>query len=143
MPEPQKRRTRLIAAGLLACLALTTVAAPVMAGRIKAPSTSSTLALVLLDGGDGTANRGERAAFNVSTTATTRPFVGVRCYQSGNFVLDGYTGYFDSYIYDPWVTLDSPYWDASAPADCTARLFYYDKRGNQKVIATLGFTAQP
>jgi hypothetical protein len=140
---PQNRRARLVAAGVLACLVLTTVAAPVMAGRVRAPSTSSTLSLVMLDGTDATANRGERAAFNVSTTATTRPFVGVRCYQGGNFVLDGYTGYFDGYLYDPWVTLDSPYWDPQASADCTARLFYYDRRGNQKVIATLGFVAQP
>lgn len=104
---------------------------------------SGTIALVVLDGADGTANHGERVGFDVATTATDRPFVGVRCWQGSQWVLDGYTGYFDSYMFDPWVTLDSPYWTSGAPADCSARLFSYDKRGNQKILATVDFVAQP
>ena len=101
------------------------------------------LSLVVLDGADSVANHGERVAFEVSTTATDRPFVGVRCWQGSDWVLDGYTGYFETYMYDPWVTLDSPYWTAGVEASCTARLFYYDNRGNQNVLATLDFPALP
>jgi len=103
--------------------------------------TTATMSLVVLDGADSTANHGERVGFEVATTATDRPFVGVRCWQGDAFVLDGYTGYFETYMFDPWVTLDSPYWTAGVEANCTARLFYYDKRGNQKVLATLDFPA--
>jgi hypothetical protein len=106
-------------------------------------TSGATISLVVLDGTDDVANHRERVAFDVSTTATDRPFVGLRCYQGANFVLDGYTGYFDEYLYDPWITLGSPYWDPAVAADCTARLFYFDKRGNQKVLATLEFGAYP
>ena len=106
-------------------------------------TTNSSLSLVLLDSTDGFAHNGQRVAFDVSTTATDRPFVGVRCWQGANWVLDAYTGYFESYMFDPWVTLDSPYWVDGVEASCTARLFYYDSKGNQKVLATLDFPALP
>jgi len=104
---------------------------------------TGTISLVLLDGADSVANYMERAAFDVSTTATDRPFVGLRCWQGGNFVLDGYTGYFDSYMFDPWIYLGSPYWAPDLSANCTARLFWYDSRGNQNVVATLDFDVAP
>ena len=104
---------------------------------------SGTIALALLDGGDSVANYRERAAFDVSTTATDRPFVGLRCFQGANFVLDGYVGYFDDYMFDPWITLGSPYWQPDVAANCTARLFWYDSRGNQNVVATLDFVVLP
>ena len=97
----------------------------------------------VLDGADAVANHTERVAFNVATTATDRPFVGVRCWQGSAWVLDRYTGYFSTYMFEPWVTLDSSYWTPDQPANCIARLFYYDKRGNQKVLATVDFTALP
>ncbi|HVL53581.1 MAG TPA: hypothetical protein VM344_04920 [Vitreimonas sp.] len=104
-------------------------------------TSTSSLSLVLLDSTDGFAHHTQRVAFDVSTTATDRPFVGVRCWQGTDWVLDAYTGYFESYMFDPWVTLDSDYWTPGVDATCTARLFYYDKRGNQKVLATLDFPA--
>ena len=109
-------------------------------GKTTSPSS---LSLVLLDSTDGMAHHGQRVGFDVSTTATDRPFVGVRCWQGANWVLDGYTGYFETYMFEPWVTLDSPYWADGVDATCTARLFYYDRKGNQKVLATLDFPAQP
>jgi len=149
-PSRPKRGRRLLGAtaeaGLITLLMFGLIAGTALAapgggkGGGKAPAGS--LSLVLLDGSDTVANYRERAAFDVVTSAS-RPFVGLRCWQNGGIVLDGYTGYFDGYMFDPWVTLGSPYWDASASADCTARLFTYDKRGNQKVIATLDFTAWP
>ena len=148
-PARPKRGRRFLGAateaGLITLLmfgliAGTTLAAP---GGDKGggKQASGSLALVLLDGADGVANYMERASFDVETSAS-RPFVGVRCYQDG-MVLDGYTGYFDSYMFDPWVTLGSPYWDAASAATCSARLFTYDKRGNQKVIATIEFPVAP
>jgi hypothetical protein len=107
------------------------------------PSGGGTISWHVLDGGDAVANYRELVAFDVSTTATDRPFVGLRCYQDRTFVLDGYTGYFPTYMFDPWITLGSPSWDSAAPADCTARLFHYNKRGGQVVLASTSFTVQP
>jgi hypothetical protein len=133
-------------ASLVALLVVGLVAGTVFAakgGGGKPTRGDGTIALVVLDGSDSVANYRERVAFNVSSSSTDRPFVGLRCYQNGNFILDGYTGYFETYMYDPWITLGSPYWNPDLAADCTARLFYYNSRGNQVVLATTSFTAQP
>lgn len=150
-PPRRKRAGRLLGAVTEASLITLLTFGLVVGSALAAPGgkggggggkqASGSLALVLLDGTDGTANYMERAAFDVETSAS-RPFVGVRCWQDG-MVLDAYTGYFDSYMFDPWVTLGSPYWDAASPANCTARLFTYDKRGNQKVVATIDFPVAP
>ena len=103
---------------------------------------SSTLALIVMD--DATdARHGGRVTFEVSTTATDRPFVGLRCWQGANWVYDGYVGYFPTAMFDSWFVLGSPYWVDGVDASCTARLFYYDKRGNQKVLTTLAFAVLP
>ena len=149
-PRRPRRARRLLGAateaGLITLLMLGLIAGTALAapggGKGGGGRTSGTIALVLLDGADDIANYRERAAFDVQTSAS-RPFVGVRCWQGGGMVLDGYTGYFDGYMFDPWVTLGSPYWDAAASANCTARLFTYDKRGNQKVMATIDFPVAP
>lgn len=138
----------LLQAGIIATLIIGLLAVPVLAakggnGGPGGGKAGGTISLVVLDGEDAATNHGERVAFQVATDATDRPFVGVRCWQDGAFVLDGYTGYFDSYMFEPWVWLDSPYWTAGVTADCSARLFYYDKRGNQKVLATVDFAALP
>jgi hypothetical protein len=151
-PRPKRGRRFLGAAteaGLITLLMFGLIAGTTLAakggnghgGSGGGKPASGSLSLVLLDGTDGGANYMERAAFNVETSASL-PFVGVRGWQDG-LVLDGYTGYFDSYMFDPWVTLGSPYWDAASPATCAARLFTYDKRGNQKVIATIEFPVAP
>lgn len=145
-PAALRPLTVLVRASLVAVLVVGLAAGTALAGKGnpgKPGTAAGTINLVMLDGEDATPNYGERVAFDVSTTATDRPFVGVRCYQGATFVMDGYTGYFPTYMFDPWVTLGSPYWDPAVPADCTARLFLYDKRGNQKVLATATFQAQP
>lgn len=146
LPRPRRARRFLGAAAeaaLITLLMFGLIAGTALGARGSGgKAAAGTIALVLLDGGDTTANYRERAAFDVQTSAS-RPFVGVRCWQNGGMVLDGYTGYFDDYMFDPWVTLGSPYWDAASPASCTARLFTYDKRGNQKVIATVDFPVAP
>ena len=104
-------------------------------------STGSSLSLVLMDGATE-ARWGGRVTFNVSSTAT-KPQVGLRCFQNGNFVYDGYVGYWDGYMFDPWFTLKSNYWVAGVPATCHARLFYNDSRGRQVVLATMSFPVAP
>ncbi len=98
----------------------------------------------MVDPADSVINQHDEVTFEVSTTATDRPFVGVRCSQSENLVYDGYVGYFPDYFSDTtWFTMDSPYWADGSAADCVARLFAYDRRGNQDVFATMSFRVAP
>lgn len=107
-----------------------------------ATTTSASLNLVVLDGAEAV-SQGDRVTFTTNQTSTDRPFVGVRCYQGEDWVLDAYVGVFAGYMFDPWVTLSSDYWTAGAPASCTARLFYFDRRGNEKPLATTTFAVAP
>jgi hypothetical protein len=137
-------RRSVIVLTLVSVLALASSGAAVAGKSSKAAGTgrpSGTFSLVLMDGATE-ARYGGRITFNVSTTAT-RPFVGLRCWQDGNLIGDGYVGYFSSYPYDPWFNLSSPYWDASAAADCTARLFKFNKRGGEYVMAKLAVPVAP
>jgi hypothetical protein len=105
-------------------------------------SSSSTLVgpVMLVDNnGDGLANHYDSITFNVATTATSKPQVGLRCYQGSAWVYDGYVGYWAGYMFTPYFTLDSGYWEAGVPATCNARLFYNDNRGREVVLATLSF----
>jgi hypothetical protein len=145
MPEPQQRRTRLIAAGLLACVVLTAAATPVFAGKPGSAATSASLvgpSLVVDAAANGVVNRGDSVTFTVSSSAA-KPYVGVRCYQGAAFVYDSYVGYYDAAWFAKEFTLSSTYWAASASADCTARLFSYDNRGRERVQATKLFTVAP
>jgi hypothetical protein len=80
--------------------------------------------------------------FNVSTTAS-QPEVGVRCWQGANWVLDAYAAYFETWMLTKDVTLTSNKWDPAADASCTARLFYYNKRGVEQVLAKVSFGVAP
>jgi hypothetical protein len=111
-------------------------------GKPSGGGSSSTMSLVLMDGATQAAHYG-RITFNVSTTATATPQVGLRCYQGGNWVYDAYVGYFPGYMFDKWFTLQSNYWVDGVPATCDARLFYNDSRGRQHVLATMSFPVAP
>ena len=89
--------------------------------------------------GNGETNYNDDVTFNVSTTATSQPEVGVRCWQGTNWVYDAYVSYFNSWLSPAYFTLTSSNWDATQNASCTARLFYYNKRGQENVLATLTF----
>jgi hypothetical protein len=106
------------------------------------PGAGSSFSLVLMDGATEAAHNG-RITFDVSTTATDVPEVGLRCYQGSNWVFDGYVGYFPSYMFDPWFTLDSGYWADGVAAICNARLFYFDGRGREIVLQTMTFPVAP
>jgi hypothetical protein len=118
-------------------------AAPHNGGGKPSGGGTISLGMVTDQNSDGLSNRGDEITFTVSTTATDRPFVGVRCYQGTNFVYDGYAGYFESALYSKNFTLSNPYWAEGTAAGCTARLFYYDKRGGQHIITSLDFVVNP
>ena len=108
--------------------------------QAKGRPDRGTVEVVMMESTDGQLHHGQKVKFNVTTDATDLPFVGVRCYQGDNFVLDAYVGYFEGYLGSKdYVTLDSTYWDANLDAACSARLFYFDRRGTQKILATTDF----
>jgi len=107
-------------------------------GGPKPSGGSSSFSLVLMDGATQPAHYG-RITFDVSTTATDVPEVGLRCYQGSEWVFDAYVGYFPSYLFDQWFTLDSNYWVDGVAATCHARLFYFDRRGREVVLQTMSF----
>jgi hypothetical protein len=73
--------------------------------------------------GDGLPNFGDYVEFNVSTTATTQPYVNLQCFQNGVLVASGWRGYFSGSLDYPYFGLYGGSW-ASGGADCTA---YLDK----------------
>jgi hypothetical protein len=100
----------------------------------------SSLTLVLLDSADAVPNYGEHATFEVSTTATDRPFVQLDCYQGGTRVYGMSAGFFPDYPFTTTYTLRSSYWTGGA-ADCTARL-YYSTNNKTTILTTLSFVAE-
>ena len=142
-------RASLIAALATSLVAGTAFAAKGGQGRSGSGSggggSSGTLDLVMVRdfNANGLPNRADYITFNVSTTSTDRPFVGLRCWQGTSWVYDGYVGYFPTYMFDPWFVLSSPYWAPSDEASCTARLFYYNKRGGENLLKTISFLVAP
>jgi hypothetical protein len=104
-------------------------------------STSSTLAgpvMVVDNNGNGTANWNDQVTFNVSTTATDRPYVKLDCYQSGVWVSTSTAGFFPESPWAPNFTLASGAWMSGA-ADCTATLYMDTSNGRTKDLASLSF----
>ena len=93
--------------------------------------------------GNGAPNYWDDITFNVSSSAS-HPMVGLRCWQGTNWVFDGYVGYWPDYQFEPFFRLGSQNWDSSQDASCTARLFYYNRRGGEVALANpLTFTVAP
>jgi hypothetical protein len=147
--RPVRGRRTGLAAAALAVAALTTLGASAPALAAKGggggkpagggTTSSSSLKLVLLDSTDNVAHWGQRVTFDVSTSATTEPHVGVTCSQNGVAVYTTQTGFYASYPW-PWtqtMTLSSGAWTGGA-ADCSATLYYFN--GSKTVTAaTLAF----
>jgi hypothetical protein len=118
------------------------VAPTALAGKGKPGGASGgggTLGLVLLNSSDGLPHYGQQVTFNVSTTATDKPFVKLNCYQAGVHVYWASAGFFEGYPW-PWTrnfTLRSSYWTGGA-ADCVATLYLYDGR-RYKDLTSLSF----
>ncbi len=90
-------------------------------GGGKPSGGSGTITLVLLDSTDGLAHYNQWVRFNVSTTATTEPWVNLKCYQGDTLVAQGWEGYFERSLSDGNFRLNSPMW-TGGEADCTAFL---------------------
>jgi hypothetical protein len=71
--------------------------------------------------GNGTPNYGDVVTFNISTTATTQPWVNLVCSQNGVVVAQGWDGFFAGSISGTSFGLYSPQWTGGA-ADCVAYL---------------------
>jgi hypothetical protein len=149
---PMTRR-RIAHAAQIAALVLVLILVPTaLAGNGKGGGGTTTTGSSTLTGpvivhdlnGNGYADHGDSITFNVSTTATSTPTVGLRCYQNGVWVYDEYLGFYSGgYWTNPYFTLDSTYWITGASASCTARLFYYDRRSREQGLATLTFPVGP
>jgi hypothetical protein len=107
----------------LAALATVFFASPADAakggGKPKVPPGTTTIALVVLSGGDSLPNWGENVTFNISTTQTTQPWVHLVCSQNGSVVSENWEGMFAGSLDDGVIGLYSPQWTGGA-ADCTA-----------------------
>ena len=99
-------------------------------GGQNATSTSGLTLVMVTDGNaDGLPNHGDVVTFDISTTATTQPFVNLQCYQNGAQVLNAWNGFFvGSFNTNDNFGLSSAAWQSGA-ADCTAWLDKSTKRG--------------
>jgi hypothetical protein len=127
-----------------AVLALTaSLAGPALAagkggGKGGGSTGSSSLSLVLLNSTDGVPHWDQQVTFDVSTTATTSPFVRLDCYQNGTWVYTASAGFFPAYPWSRNYTLASTSWMSGA-ADCTATLYSTSNGGSRTTtLATLG-----
>ena len=114
-------RAAVLATVAALCLACAPAALAAKGGPSKPPKSSgiASISLVLLNSTDGLAHYGQTVTFNISTTATTQPWVNLKCYQNGALVAEGWNGYFDGSLTGRNFGLSSPMWSGGA-ADCTA-----------------------
>jgi hypothetical protein len=108
-------------------------------GGNQGSSGGSSLSLVLLSSSDGLPHWNQWVTFNVSTTATDKPFVQLNCYQNGAWVYTASAGFFPTYPWAPNFDLASSAWTGGA-ADCTARLYSTSHGGTRTTtLATMSF----
>jgi len=96
-----------------------------------------TISLVLLESTDGLAHHGQDVTFNVSTTATDRPFVSLSCYQDGVWVYAASAGFFPDYPWSQNFTLANDWF--TSEGDCSARLYKTIDGSKTTTLATLNF----
>jgi hypothetical protein len=117
-------RTASVAAMCLA-LAPVALAAKVGGGAHRGggggPTSGGSISLVVLNSPDGLAHWHGEVTFDVSTTATSEPWVELTCSQNGAVVLTGWKGFFERSLTTQVFTLGSNGWQGG-PADCTAWL---------------------
>lgn len=133
------RTTRFALPAVLVALALAVVPAAVAGKGKPGGGSSSSLSVVVLNSPDGLPHHGGQVTFDVSTTATTRPYVQLDCSQGGALVYSASAGFYDAYPW-PWdrnFTLSSSYWTGGA-ADCTAQLTYWNGR-RWSTLTSIGF----
>jgi hypothetical protein len=150
-PIDRRRKGPAVAALAVALITTLSASSPALAakgGGGKPPgggSSSSSVRLVLLDSTDGLPHYGQRITFSVSTTATTRPFVRLNCYQDGVWLVAGSVGLFPDYPWSQEFILSSGGaaggWSSGA-ADCDATLYSNDGRRSTD-LAKIAFHVEP
>ena len=108
------------------------------AGGGTASSSTLSLKMVYDQNANGAPNWNDQVTFNVSTTATDKPWVKLNCYQAGVWVSTSTAGFFAAYPWAPNFTLASGGWTGGA-GDCTATLYMVTSNGRSKTLATLSF----
>jgi hypothetical protein len=103
-------------------------------GATGGSGTIALAPLVVDNNGNGAPNWGDVVTFNISTSATSQPWVHLICSQGGSMVAQGWDGYFDGALGGRNFGLSAPLWPGGA-ADCTARL----ETGTGSVLATTSF----
>jgi hypothetical protein len=91
---------------------------------------------VLLNSNDGLAHWGQSVTFKISTAAT-KPYVTLNCYQNGVWVLASTAGFFPDYPWGQTFGLSNTTW-AGGAADCKAELFYSTST-KKTTLATTSF----
>jgi hypothetical protein len=74
------------------------------------------------------------------TTAVTRPFVHLKCYQGSALVLEGWNAVFSTPTGSASFMLSSPAWQSGA-ASCTAYLENWDQYGTKGKVSVLASTS--
>ena len=133
--------------GLVATLAVGLIAGTALAGKPsggggghKTPSGGGTIVLhdplVVDNNGNGAPNWNDVVTFDISTTATSTPYVNLVCSQNGTMVASGWRGYWDGSLDTTWnFGLSSGVWQGGA-ADCTAYLKMPTSRGYSTLAST-------
>ena len=103
--------------------------------------TGGTISLVVLNSPDGLAHFGGTVTFNVSTTATTQPFVELQCFQNGIAVGQRTQGFFATALGDQWFQLGPTSLWQSGAGDCTAYLENYDSYSQKSTVQKLASTS--
>jgi hypothetical protein len=108
--------------------------------------SGGTISLVLINPpADGLPHFGYDVTFNVSTTATTQPWVTLRCYVGGTLVDKDSNAMFPGSLDEIFTLGGTPLWQSGA-ADCTATLENWDnysKNGSITALASMSFHVYP
>lgn len=103
------------------------------------------LAMVNDKNADGQPNFGDKVTFQVSTSATSYPYVTLKCYVSGSLVYSASKGIFTASLGQDFTLGPTPNWQAGG-ADCTATLQNWDsysKNGKITNLTSINFTVSP
>lgn len=126
---------------IVAVLLLVTASAALAAAGGGKPSSSSWISLSPTGGAaTSTPVAGSNVTLYEGTTAVTRPFVHVKCYQSGSLVLEGWNAVFTTPTGSATFTFSTPAWQSGA-ADCTAYLENWDQYGTKGKVSVLTSTS--
>jgi hypothetical protein len=129
--------------GSIAAILLLVTASVALAGGGGGKSSSSSISLVLMaaptTSGATDPSFGQAVTFNVSTNATSQPFVHLRCSQNGALVYEDWQNW--AYSAHVFTLEGTTAWQGGA-ADCTANLENwesYSKNGKITVLASTNF----